>query len=486
MVSRALGPSDFGNFTFITNFFKQLTSFMSFSTLDGFYVKLSQRPHEGKLILFYIQLFSVLMILSLLSTIILKVSGYGDIIWPGVHDKIILYGFIFSVMVILLDFARKTSDSLRNTIRSELTLIIQIFVGVLLTLFLYFQHGLNIINLFYIRYTMMALALIIIILVIVNNNKKLIPKVYRLNKREYREYLKEFYLFSHPLVIFGFLSMIVVLLEYWMLQLFGGSIQQGFYGYALRLSTIASVITISIVPILQREFAVSFVKNDGARMRLLIRKNYPSIFFFATSICVFLSIYTSEINSFISNDSFIGANAVIAIMLLTPIHQVYGQFNSAVLLALNKTRVARNIGIIFSLSGLMLSYFLIAPNSLFGLELGATGYAFRLIFIQAVMVNVQLYYISRIVGTVYFKYLFNQIFIIFIVTLIGVISKLLTSLLLDPSFLFTVASAIVYFGMLVLLIVKVPSIIMLNRKEVLDTVKHVIDIIRIRFNDILS
>jgi len=219
---------------------------------------------------------------------------------------------------------------------------------------------------------------------------------------------------------------------------------------------------------------------------LLIRKNYPSIFFFATSICVFLSIYTSEINSFISNDSFIGANAVIAIMLLTPIHQVYGQFNSAVLLALNKTRVARNIGIIFSLSGLMLSYFLIAPNSLFGLELGATGYAFRLIFIQAVMVNVQLYYISRIVGTVYFKYLFNQIFIIFIVTLIGVISKLLTSLLLDPSFLFTVASAIVYFGMLVLLIVKVPSIIMLNRKEVLDTVKHVIDIIRIRFNDILS
>ena len=50
---RALGPLNYGNFTFLNNFFKPMMPFITFNSSLAYLTKLSKRPNEKKLSIFY-------------------------------------------------------------------------------------------------------------------------------------------------------------------------------------------------------------------------------------------------------------------------------------------------------------------------------------------------------------------------------------------------------------------------------------------------
>ena len=59
LVPRSLGPSDFGNFTFLHLFFNRLFNLMDFNVSNAFFTKFSKRQSEKKLLSFRLLFFII-------------------------------------------------------------------------------------------------------------------------------------------------------------------------------------------------------------------------------------------------------------------------------------------------------------------------------------------------------------------------------------------------------------------------------------------
>jgi hypothetical protein len=76
------------------------------------------------------------------------------------------------------------------------------------------------------------------------------------------------------------------------------------------------------------------------------------------------------------------------------------------------------------LIGLPLSYFLIAPENKMGLNAGASGLAIKMVVVQFIAVNVQLYFNSKYLKLNFLRYLGHQFFSVFFLLIISFIVML--------------------------------------------------------------
>jgi len=77
--------------------------------------------------------------------------------------------------------------------------------------------------------------------------------------------------------------------------------------------------------------------------------------------------------------------------------------------ASGRTRLYRNIGITFMVLGLPVTYFLLAPGAMRGLSAGAAGLAAKMVGLQIVWVNVQLYFNCRMLGLKMTTFVLHQV-----------------------------------------------------------------------------
>lgn len=66
IIPRGLGPKAYGDFNFLTHFFNQIIGFLDMGTSTAFYNKLSQRPKESGLVVFYIYFSLLASLITLL------------------------------------------------------------------------------------------------------------------------------------------------------------------------------------------------------------------------------------------------------------------------------------------------------------------------------------------------------------------------------------------------------------------------------------
>jgi len=151
--------------------------------------------------------------------------------------------------------------------------------------------------------------------------------------------------------------------------------------------------------------------------------------------------------------------------MLYPIHQTYGQLCSSIMLATENTKMLRNINTVFVIIGLLLSFFLMAPEVNYGLNLAARGYAIKMVTVQFIQVNVLIWYSMFLLKLSYTKIFFNQFFIIGLTFLIAFITKfILSQLLIQTSILFNlIIHGFVYIIFTFSVLYLFPSIIFTTR-----------------------
>ena len=110
-------------------------------------------------------------------------------------------------------------------------------------------------------------------------------------------------------------------------------------------------------------------------------------------------------------------------MAFYPIHQTLGQMNGTLFYSSNRTKEYRNGNLMFLPMSLLLSWILIAPKHLYGLDMGAKGLAFQMILIQLFSVNYLLYKNAKYLNISFLQMLFNQFVVVFIVYTFGICSK---------------------------------------------------------------
>lgn len=421
IIPRGLGPTQYGNFTFLTDFFRKIFAFLDTGTSTAFFTKLSQRQNENGIIRFYTK-----FILIVLFFVILFVFGFSyntETLWPEQEIKYIWLALFWGFLTWLSQIVSKMVDAYALTAKGEVIRIFQQIFAVSFLLFLFWAKKFSLTNFFIYHFVILILLISAWLVLIVKNGYRLFPKE-KASNQETKGYFKEFYTYSGPLIIYALVVLIVGILDRLLLQKYGGSVQQGYFGLSFKISSICLMFTTAMSPLILREFAIAFKNKNIELMRSMFKKYIPLLYVIATYFAVFIFFQADNVSVILGGKNFTNSKMTIAIMALYPIHQTYGQLNGSIFMATSRTKMYRNIGIIFSSIGLLVLFYLISPaENGFGRDLGATGLAIKMVIIQFLSVNVLLWYNCKLMKIPFAKIFIHQLYTILLLGILAWISS---------------------------------------------------------------
>jgi O-antigen/teichoic acid export membrane protein len=226
-------------------------------------------------------------------------------------------------------------------------------------------------------------------------------------------------------------------------------VEQGFFGLATQVGAACFLFTSAMTQLMTRELAVAWDGNDVERMRRLYGRVVPALYAITAYFCVFIAFHSEDVAWLIAGDRFVHGAAAMTIMVLYPMHQTYSQLTGAVFFATGQTRLYRNIGVAGMLLGLPVMLWLTAGPAWGGLGLGATGLALKTVALQALFVNVQIWFNSRLLSLSFGKLVLLQFAVAGVLAacayvssaVIGIMSLPRLAALLSSGALYTVLAA---------------------------------------------
>lgn len=477
IIPRGLGPKAYGDFNFLSNFFSQIIGFFDMGTSVAFYTKLSKRPQESRLVSFYLY-FMGIVFLGTIGFVFLSMSTSAHArLWPSqavlyIYLAAIWGGLNWATMVL-----SNMTDAYGLTVSSEIVKVLQKLLGLLLIVVLYFFNKLTLTNYFlynYFIYIFLGAALIWI----VSKSGILADYNYQLPFTEVKRYFNEFYQYSHPLIVYALVGLIAGILDRWLLQVYAGSIQQGYFGLSYQIGALCFLFTSAMTPLLLREFSIAYSSKDLTQMAVHFRRYIPMLYSIAAYFACFIAVQADRVVYMFGGNSYKEAGAAVAIMAFYPIHQTYGQLSGSVFYASGQTVLYRNIGIIFMIIGLPVTYFLIAPAEKLGLNSGATGLSIKMVLLQFIAVNVQLYFNARLLKLSFYRYLGHQVLSVGCLLAIAAIASIIVSqmsILSGKMIMNFIAAGMVYTFMVALMIYFVPATFGLRRDDIRSGMEYMLN-----------
>lgn len=406
IIPRSLGPAAYGDFNFIVTFFSNLTSLFDTGTSSWFYVRLSQNNENFGLIRYYF-----FIVLSIVTTIFFFiVVSYSfqlqALLWPGQTSSNIVYAAIYATCAWLLGCVESASDAKGLTVYAERLKIVQKILGAIALVLLFKILPLDLHSVFIYNIVLSSILCATIVYIFLSKTKS----TFKYNEIQVKKNSQDMVTYILPLTVGSLVSFAYNYADRLILQHYGGSIQQGFFSLASLLSSFCFIFVGSMVQLLFKELSFYAGKKDQFHLQLLLTKYFPLLFTTAAFFSCFVSFNARSIIGFIGGDKYVDAIPVLSVMTLFPIFQTYGQLCSSFFLATDKVKLYRNIGLVFSILGIPLTYIILVPS--FGIGGGSLGLAIKTVVWQIIWVNVMLFFNVRIVGVGYLRYFLHQICIL--------------------------------------------------------------------------
>jgi len=150
IIPRGLGPKAYGDFSFLTNFFTQIVSFLDMGTSIAFYTKISQRPKEFGLVSFYLYFAMFVSVVVLVFVTFSVTTSIHGKLWPNQGVFYIVLAAVWGIMTWLIQIINKMGDAYGLTVSTELARISQKVLGLALIVPLFLFELLNLRNFFFI------------------------------------------------------------------------------------------------------------------------------------------------------------------------------------------------------------------------------------------------------------------------------------------------------------------------------------------------
>ncbi len=465
MVPRGLGPSAYGNFQFLFNFFNRIPRLIEMGSSFGFYAKLSQRPKDFGLVIFYSWfIFITWLIVAFFTGISLFTRAY-PYLFPGQSAFYIFLGMILGLLSWSNDIIQTIVDAYGLTINGELLKLLEKLFNLSIVFCLFFLKKLNLTTLFITQY-IVTFFLIAGFFLIIRKGGYLLNLRWTLGSAKIKEYISELYEYTHPLVIYTCVGLVITTSERWLLQKFGGSVEQGFFGLSSQIGQVCSLFTNAMIPLFMREFAISFEKKDFKEMKKLYLRYIPLLYAIASYFACFIAFQADKVTLLIGGHAFHQASVTVLIMAFLPLHETYGQLCSSFFLGAGQTRIYRNVGIVTMMAGFPVVFFLLAPSSYHGLGIGANGLAIKMVLSNIIYANVLNYLLCRTLKVSFLRSLGHQILCPAAMISLTLIAEHIgalwaTSSMMGPFFL----NGIVYTLLVALFVFLVPSLFGLTRSD---------------------
>lgn len=412
ILPRALGPQMYGNYSFATNLFQQLSGFLDMGTSTCFYNALSRRQHETGLIAFYLRVSLLVACISLGVAWLMQIPPVGGLLMPDVPGWLAPLAAVWAFLTWWGRVLRSMNDAVGATVPSEMSRTVIALLAVLALASLYWLDILNIYSLFGQQYAMLAATALGYWIVSKNAWEARFGQdgrfSLRLDGKQARRYAGEFFAYSHPLFVQALLTFAMLSVERWLLQWFDGSTQQAYYALAQKVCIACFLFVSAMTPLIMREFSIAWGNKDMEGMGRLMQRFAPLLYAVAAYFSCFSAVEAGELVSLFGGEEFAPAVLPVQIMALYPLHQAYLQLASSVFHAAGHTRTTRNITMLDAVYGFAAVWLLLAPEEYFGLHLGAVGLACKTVGVQFITVNIQLYMASRLIPFSWLRNLAHQ------------------------------------------------------------------------------
>ena len=465
LVTRALGPSEYGSISLLMGIFVELFVILDSGTSIGFYVKLCARTYEIKLVTFYWRFANLLGILSIVLVSIIISSGLIGRILPGYATMSVLLALLSAYGLWLTGIAVRVFDANGQTVVGEKWRIAVRAISLLALLTQNYISKLTV-NSFLLNQVGFSVILILVLQRVLRfYGLSLHPKC-RLSSIEVKQYLVEFWKYSSPVFVFGLISSISLMIERWLLDLFGGKVEQGFYGLAVQISTICFLVANAMIPLLSREIARDFADKNFTRISFELTTQIPRLYFISGLFGAFMVFEADLITQIVGGDQYKNAELATALMCLYPIHQTIGQINGSYFYSTGQTRLHQKIGI-FNLSwGLVFTALFLGPKEWGGFSLGSVGLSFKTVFVQMVAVNIQLYYIGRQLMFSVKALILKQVLVLGFLLIFSFCSKNISCELSSVKIIQVLLNVFIFFGLSTILVLIWPGCVSLSRSVV--------------------
>jgi O-antigen/teichoic acid export membrane protein len=395
LVARSLGPVSFGNMAFLLGTFVAVRQILDMGSSTAFYTFMSQRPRSRYFVNSFFGWLGVQFLVPLCVVGLMFPSGWIDVVWRGERRGLVLLAFAAAFMQnSLWPVMQQFGESRRKTlwVQSIGVVVVAIHLVAVLVLWSFGVLGLYaIFSAISVEYIAAAIFMLRWFPGRASGDSRAaetaLEPVFRLYVR-----------YCMPLIPHAWIGFAYEFADRWLLQKYGGSVQQAYYAVSAQFAGIALIATSSILNIFWKEIAEAHYKADHARTHMLYRRISRVLFLVGAIVAGYLIPWADELLRLILGVAYMGGGLTLVIMFLYPIHQSMSQVGGTMLMATQRVTLQVVIGIAFMLLSIGVTYLVLAPADAVvpGLGLASMGLALKMVGLQIIQANIIAYSISRI------------------------------------------------------------------------------------------
>ncbi len=391
LVARGLGPDQYGKMMFLLATFTALRQLLDVGSSTAFFTFLSQRPRSTQFVAWFSAWLGVQFLLPLLAVGLLFPAAWMELIWKGEQRSLVALAFVAAFMQSTVwTVVMQMGESQRLTrwvqgVGAAVTLLHLLLVAVS-----WWQEWLGI------RLILAAIAIEWAVAAWLVAKQLRFP-VQVEEKESFWGVLKEFGRYCLPLIPYSWLGLAYDFADRWLLQTFGGNVQQAYYAVALQFGAIVAIGTSSILNVFWKEIAEAHQQENHERVAMLYRRVSRGLFLVAASLAGYLLPWSGDILRMTLGPAYVGGEMVLAIMFIYPIHQSMGQLGGAMLYATGRVRAQVILGMVAMALSIVVTYLVLAPadGPISGFGLGSVGLAGKMVVLQFLSVNAVAFYLAR-------------------------------------------------------------------------------------------
>ncbi len=395
VVARGLGAEDYGRLSFLLGGFTAVSSLFDAGSSSAFFTLLSARRSRPQLFLAYgLWLCCQFVVVAAAVLVILPASAIQSIWFSGDRTTIALAWSATFFSTQLWTAASQMGEAVRRTLRVQLAGSVQAVVH-LAVLLVATSFGILSIALVF-GLLIVEFAVLIAVLA---------PALYRQNLQASAgrdetvgSLWREFVAYCKPLIWYGWFGFMTSFADRWLLERYGGSVQQGYFGAAQQFSAVSLLATAAILRVLWKELTEAQASGALHLSAALYMRATRTLFCVGAWISFLVIPHSEFVIGMTLGPGYADAFWPFVIMLLYPIHQSLGQIQATFFYATGRTSSYARIGMLVTAVNLPMTYLALAPPSRLGLGLGAVGLAIKLVGVQLVSVALQAAAIKKAVG----------------------------------------------------------------------------------------
>jgi O-antigen/teichoic acid export membrane protein len=458
IIPTALGPSSYGYFSYLQQFFNQVVNFFDAGTSIAFFSKISRDNSRKELFIFYSLFASVLLIgVPLFLFIVDNLLG-GGVFFDNIPNQYVYLGLGLSLLMWVMRIFVSIADAYAITIPVEILRTVYKVVSILTIVYLVGYTNFDLTSYFLLQYFMILAFIIAVFIIFLKQN--IIYKGILTIKVKIKIIAKEFLDYCLPIVTYSSFGIAVSIFDIWSLKNIGGIDEVGFYNLSYAIIAMILLFSSSVSPIITREFSKYIHENKYDEISAMFHRYTKMLYSITVYFAVFISFQSDSIVNIFTDERFEGAIPVLAIMSFYTIHQVYGQICGGLFYATERVKFLRNINLIGSAIGLLTTIIF-----LYLLDLDASiGFALKMVIWQLIHVNILIYYSVKYLRISYYDHLLHQIYSPIFFIIIVIITGFIVDF--DNTIINFLVSGVIYTVLVLIFLYIFPGVFSTTREEI--------------------